>query len=440
MKPSQSSIPSALPQTRFEILTRPLRRFLAIESASGSVLLVCTIAALVIANTSLGPAFHHFWETHFRIGIGPWTLEESLHFLVNDGLMTIFFFVVGLEIKRELVHGELNSLRKASLPVIAALGGMLAPAGCYLALQYGQPGERGWGIPMATDIAFVVGVLLLFGSRVPPGLKIFLLSLAIADDVGAILVIAIAYTGSPNWIALALAFLGFAATFGMNKLGVRSIAVYVIMGLLIWLAVLQSKVHPTLAGVVLGLMTPTAALVGRTSLTLSMQDLLARLQEKSHGEVDAHDLKHLSIAAKESVSPLERLESGLHPWVGFLIMPIFALANAGVEIRVAAISDPIALAVAVGLIVGKPVGIVLFSALAVLLRLGQLPGGVTWFALAGAGCLGGIGFTMSLFIAGLALSPEHLDAGKIGILLGSGISAGLGLLLLHRGLPKMTSA
>lgn len=359
--------------------------------------------ALVLAHSSAAHAVHDFWQTPFVIGIGPYQLNKPLEWWVNDALMALFFFVVGLEIKRELVAGELSSLKKAALPVVGALGGMLVPAGIYFALQRGEPGERGWGIPMATDIAFVVGVLALFGKRVPLGLKIFLLSLAIADDIGAILVIAIAYSGSPDWLALGLAGGGFALTYGFNRLGVRSVGTYVVIGAGIWLAVLKSGIHPTIAGVILGLMTPS------------------------------------TIWGNETVSPLERLESALHPWVGFVIMPVFALANAGVEVKLQAIGDPVAVAVALGLVLGKPIGIVAFSFAAVRLRLAELPSGVNWLAMTGAGCLGGIGFTMSLFVAGLAFEPgQLLDDAKIGILCGSSVSAVLGSVLLVVGLAKKT--
>jgi NhaA family Na+:H+ antiporter len=425
-----------LPKGPIHRLARPIQKFLEVESASGVVLVACTAVALAAANSPWAAGFHDFWETHLRVGVGRFVLDEPLHFWVNDALMALFFFVVGLEIKRELVAGELSTAKKAALPVVAAAGGMLVPAGIYLALQWGEPGERGWGIPMATDIAFVVGVLALFGRRVPFGLKIFLLSLAIADDVGAILVIAAAYSGSPDWAALGLAAAGFGVTYGLNRLGVRTVSVYVIVGAGIWLAVLWSGVHPTIAGVLLGLLTPSSAWVGQTTLREAVADVLMRVSEENDYEAEDADFRRLEFAARESMSPLDRLMHVLHPWVGFVVMPVFALANAGVAIRPAGLTDPIALAVALGLVLGKPVGIVGFSLLAVKLGLAQLPAGATWKALAGAGCLGGIGFTMSLFIAGLALAPEYLDAGKVGILTGSLASAILGSVVLTLGLPR----
>ena len=365
------------------------------------------------------------------------TLSEPLHFWVNDGLMAVFFFVVGLEVKRELVVGELSSVRQAALPVVAAVGGMLVPAGVYLLFQSSGPGARGWGVPMATDIAFVVGLLTLFGRRVPLGLKAFLLSLAIADDIGAILVIAAFYSDQTRLAMLGLAAAGLGLCGLLNRLGVRNVGIYVLVGAGVWLATLKSGVHPTIAGVLLGLMTPTRSFVGPTALRLSMADLLADLQNDGDQPPDLEELQLLAFAARESVSPLERLETALHPWVGFVVMPLFALANAGVEVRLGALTDPIALAVACGLVIGKPVGIVGFSLLAVRFGLAQLPTGVNRTMLVGAGCLGGIGFTMSLFVAGLAFTDAaRLDAAKVGILLGSGVSAVVGGVVLWRSLPR----
>jgi NhaA family Na+:H+ antiporter len=423
--------PNHLPVAPVQRLTRPLAKFLRIESASGIVLLVCTILALVLANSSAADAYHKFWHTPVWLEIGPWKLGGDLgHFLINDVLMTVFFFVVGLEIKRELVAGELRDPRKAALPVVAALGGMLVPAAIYMALQAGRPGFRGWGIPMATDIAFVVGIMALLGKRVPLGLKIMILSLAIADDIGAVVVIAIFYSAGLNWGALVLAALGFGLVYLLNRLGVRAISVYVFVGVGVWLAFLSSGVHPTIAGVLLGLLTPSREWVGREALRLSIADLAAQLEDESGAEPE--ELAVIAFAAKESVSPLERIETGLHPWVGFLIMPLFALANAGVYVEVKELTSPVAIAVALGLFIGKPVGVVLFSFLAVRFGIAKLPQGVNWWVLLGGGCLAGIGFTMSLFVAGLAFdkTPELLAAGKIGTLLGSVCSAMLGTAVL----------
>src|SRR5262245_9518577 len=430
-----------LPTPPIRRITRPLARFLQIESASGIVLLICTVIALALANSPAADAYHKFWHTPVHLEIGGFKLGGELgHFFINDVLMTIFFFVVGLEIKRELVAGELRDPRKAALPVAAALGGMLVPAGIYMALQAGQPGFRGWGVPMATDIAFVVGVMAVLGPRVPFGLKIMLLSLAIADDIGAVIVIAAFYSGGLNSFMLLLAAGGFALVRILNDLGVRSIPIYAIVGVFIWIAMYKSGVHPTVAGVLLGLLTPPREWVGREALRLSLTDLAARLEE-DNGGANHKELELMSFAAKESVSPLERLESVLHPWVGFVIMPLFALANAGVRVELKAIAEPVSLAVAFGLFLGKPIGVLLFSFLAVKLRIAKLPSGVSWVVLLGGGCLAGIGFTMSLFVAGLAFEgqPRLLSDAKIGVLVGSVCSALVGALILVltlRGKPK----
>jgi NhaA family Na+:H+ antiporter len=414
----------------------PIRRFMAIEAASGILLVLCAAVALAIANSPWSDAFSAFWETHLRIGIGRWEIDESLLHWINDGLMTIFFFVIGLEIKREIIDGELNDFRKAVLPLMAALGGMVAPAVLYLFLMIGgeESGRSGWGIPMATDIAFVVGFLALLGRRVPPGLKILLLALAIVDDIGAILVIAVFYSDGISLYALSVAISGIGLTIFSHWIGIRSLGVYLLIGTAIWVAMLHSGVHPTVAGVLLGLLTPAKALLPRVTFLDALSESIGE------GEIDdlPQELKsvgRIKWMATAAVSPLDRLEKALHPWVAFLIMPLFALANAGVAIELRAVSHPIAWSVALGLIVGKPLGIMFLSWLSVAIGLAKLPMGVTWKSLAGAGCLAGIGFTMSLFIASLALDDHLLAAGKIGTLLGSFSSAILGLTLLLIFLP-----
>lgn len=441
--PVSAAAPPALPPRPVEQWMRPFVRFLEVESASGVVLLVCTWAALALANSPWSQAADHFWHTAIRLEIGPWRVEESLLHLINDGLMTIFFFVAGLEIKRELVAGELRDPRKAALPVAAALGGMLAPAAIYWVQQAGQPGARGWGIPMATDIAFVVGFLALLGQRAPLGLKIMLLSLAIADDIGAVVVIAFFYSTDVSLPMLGLGGAGLLMCWLLNRIGVRRISVYVFVGILIWLAFFHSGVHPTVAGVLLGLLTPASAWVGDRTLRNIVHDTLKRLGEERDGQVENHNkpaLLRLTLAAREAVSPLERLEAALHPWVAYGIMPLFALANAGVAVNFASFGQPVGIAAGSGLFLGKPLGILLLSWLTVKLGLARLPQGVNWKAMLGAGSLAGIGFTMSLFVAKLAFnSPAQaplLDAAKVGVLTGSALSAVVGFLLLRRYLPK----
>jgi NhaA family Na+:H+ antiporter len=435
----QSSMLERLPKRPVDRLVRPFVRFLQIESASGMVLLACTAVALFLANSQWAESYDALWHTHLSITIGDWTLDESLAHWVNDALMTIFFFVVGLEIKRELVDGELREPKKAALPVMAALGGMIAPAAIFLGLQYGTEAEAGWGIPMATDIAFVVGFLALLGKRAPLGLKILLLALAIADDIGAVLVIALFYSSDIAILPLAWAAGGFALVYFFNRVGVRTMTVYVITGAAIWLAFFYSGIHPTVAGVMLGLMTPGSAWLGQTALREVIADAIDRLdgvRDRPRAHEHTALAGELKTTVQESVSPLERLETTLHPWVAFVIMSLFALANAGVPIEPSAFGQAVALAVAAGLVLGKPLGIVLFSWLAVRAGWASLPAGIGWPAMIGAGCLGGIGFTMSLFIAALALEGGLLDAAKIGILAGSAVSAILGMALLVLTLPK----
>lgn len=410
-------------------LVAPLVRFFRVEAAGGGALLACTAAALLLANSALAGAFSSFWQTTAGFSWGQHALMEPLLLWINDGLMTLFFFVVGLEIKRELVSGELADPRKALLPVVAAFGGMVVPAAVYLLYLRGQPGGHGWGVPMATDIAFVVGVLTLFGRRVPNGLKILLLTLAIADDIGAVLVIAVAYSTEIHFGALGLAGGGLGLVVLLRWLGARRIPTFAILGLGIWLAFLHSGVHPTVAGVLLGLLTPTQLSPQRRVLLDVVNDLYSRLSGH-HGAPQT---------APDADSPLERLEIALHPWVAFGIMPLFALANAGVAIQAGALGTPVSLAVAAGLVVGKPVGIVLFSLASVRAGLTRLPAGVNWKVMLGAGCLGGIGFTMSLFIAGLAFDGPLRDEAKIGILFGSAISAAAGCLLLMAFLPAQSA-
>jgi len=429
---------SVLPREPIHSIVEPVARFMHVEAAGGVVLLVCTVTALVLANSPVSGAYLGFWKAQLGFRVGSFEMLHSLKHWINDGLMAIFFFVIGLEVKRELVIGELRDIRRAALPIAAALGGMVVPAGIYLLLQGDGPAMRGWGIPMATDIAFVVGCMALLGSRVPPVLRITMLSLAIVDDIGAILVIAIGYTESLSWTALGLGAAGILVIALLERLGVRSLLLYTVLGVLVWLAFHESGVHATIAGVILGLQTPArpyleAGVVG---------NLMARASEVFHGEgfTDlahrADKIRSLAHVARESVAPLDLLEATLHPWVGFVIMPVFALANAGVPLRLADLGHPVAMAVAAGLVIGKPVGILACSWLVVRFVLKRLPEGITWSTLVGGGFLAGIGFTMALFIADLALAPPVLDAAKVGVLSASAIAALIGFAILAVRLPR----
>jgi NhaA family Na+:H+ antiporter len=432
---------STLPETAVRRWMRPVIEFMHVESTSGFLLLAATVIALILANSAWSHQFAAIWETRVRLGFGGFELNKPLILWINDGLMTLFFFVVGLEIKREIVCGELREIRKAALPVVAAIGGMIAPATIYLAVMAGRPGHSGWGIPAATDIAFVVGFLALLGPRVPFGLKIMLLTLAIADDIGAILIIALFYSTDISYQALGYAAGGFALLIFLNRIGVRQVMLYVLVGAGIWLAFLKSGVHPTVAGVLIGLLTPAGAWVGKRKLADVVAAAVPGLHadetnEPRNGDLSAHQLGDLAATVRESISPLERLEHGLHPWVAFAIMPLFALANAGVKVHLADFGSPIALAVVAGLFLGKPLGIVLFSWLGTKLGLTTLPAGVNWKILLGAGYLAGIGFTMSIFISDLALNGEMIEDGKLGTLVGSALSAIVGYTLLRLFLPE----
>ncbi|CAD73301.1 MAG TPA: Na+/H+ antiporter NhaA [Rhodopirellula baltica] len=419
---------------------RPFARFLHIEATSGLVLILCTVVALVAANSSWADSYLAFWHTDLTIAVGDIVFHHSLHHVINDGLMAVFFFVIGLEVKRELAHGSLSDLKQATLPIAAAIGGMIVPATLYLSMQYGQPGVQGWGIPMATDIAFVVGCLAILGSRVPHSLRVLLLSLAIVDDIGAILVIAIGYTESLDGRYLFLAAVAVGAVHFLSRIGVRRFPPYVIVGVLAWIALHESGIHATLIGVILGLMTPATP-------TLVPERFREYLHEKEHEFQPkewsrrlhrAEVVREVQQLTRETVSPLEYLEVTLHPWTAYVIMPVFALANAGVLIEPANLSDSVAIAVVIGLVVGKPLGIALFSWLVIRLGVARLPSGLNWPILMSGSFLAGIGFTMALFIDGLAFGADGLDTAKTGVLVGSAISAIAGMGLLLWTLPKPT--
>jgi NhaA family Na+:H+ antiporter len=421
-----------LPKEPADLFTRPLTRFLRIEAMAGAILLVCTIVALVLSNTAWSTQFLGFWETKAGFSVGGMEFVRSLKHWINDGLMTLFFFVVALELKRELVLGELRDPRRAAFPLAAALGGMVVPAGLFLLLVGDEPGASGWGTVMSTDTAFVIGCLAILGARLPHSLRLFLLSLAIFDDVGAILVVAIAYGGTLNWIALALVALGLAIVAGMARLGFRSIPVYFAMGGLIWLAFDASGVHATLSGVILGLMTPARSWVSDSRLHAIFDRVVAYPPgARWGGNTSARqDLRRAGIAAREALSPIERLEVSLHPWVAFTIMPLFALANAGVPIGATGFVPALATSIFVAFVIGKPIGIVLFSFIAARMRLGIRPSDLPWSLLAAGSLLTGIGFTMALFIAELAFDPGLLNSAKLGILAASVVSAAMGFLAL----------
>jgi NhaA family Na+:H+ antiporter len=421
-----------LPTELVDRLTRPFAQFLRIEAASGAFLLLFTVAALVLSNSPWAPDFFNVWETRVGFEIGSLEFARSLRDWINDGLMTLFFFLVALELKRELVLGELKNPRTAALSIAAALGGMLVPAALYLMLQSGHPGEVGWGTVMATDTAFVIGCLALIGSRVPQSLRVFMLSLAIVDDIGAILVVAIGYSSHIAWGALALGALGVAIVRGMALLGVRNVAIYFLIGILIWLAVDASGIHATIAGVILGLLTPAGRWVSDERLYAILDRVVAypSNEQGSGATKDRNTLQLAEIAARETLSPVERLEIALHSWVGFLIMPLFAFANAGLPIVLSDLRNPVTTAVFVGFVFGKPMGVLSFSWLTLRWGIAVRPPELNWSLLAAGALLAGIGFTMALFIANLAFSESLINAAKLGILSASVVSATAGVALL----------
>lgn len=429
---------------------RPLQRFMDTEASGAIVMLVAAVAALIWANSPWWHAQEALWETELSIHLGGLAhLDLTLVEWINDALMAIFFFVVGLEIKRELVHGELRDPRKAALPAIGALGGMVVPATIYLLFNAGGEGSGGWGIPMATDIAFAVAVVALVGPRIPSAAKVFLLTLAIADDIGAIVVIAVFYTEDLSFGWLGIALLTIVALLAAKRSRVRSMPVYVVLGLFLWFAVHESGVHATLAGVALGLLTPAWSFFDPRRFS---QDALTLVEEAgvemddgmlTHAEYELNQLRleDLSRLVAESQSPLERLEHALQGWVAFLIVPLFAFSNAGVRLTNEALdgiaTDPVVLGVALGLIAGKTVGVFGATLIGDKLGIGQLPESVTYRHVLGLAVTAGIGFTVALFVAGLAFEgdPALTDSAKIGILAGSLVSGILGYTLLRSSPP-----
>jgi NhaA family Na+:H+ antiporter len=430
-----------------ETLIKPFQKFFRTQAMGGILLLGAALAAIIFANSPAREAYQSLWETVLTISIGKVTLSKDLLHWINDGLMAIFFFVVGLEIKRELLVGELATARHALLPISAALGGMVVPAAIYAAFNLGGTGEAGWGIPMATDIAFALGCLALLGRAIPTQLVVFLTALAIVDDLGGILVIALFYTENISFAAL-LAGAGFlVVSFVLNRVGVRSTLPYVLIGIFMWLALLKSGVHATVAGVLLAMTIPSTTLLRHSDFVKTMQKQLNFLTgSKEDSMVCPIELddegKQTIIQALESAchhleAPLQRIQHNLEPWVIYLIVPIFAFANAGVELTLgglgAAMTEPVFAGIALGLIIGKQLGILSFSWVAVRAGFSELPRGVGWGHIYGAGLLAGIGFTMSLFIGTLAFDEAQLlQSTKLAILGASVVSGVLGLLILKR--------
>jgi NhaA family Na+:H+ antiporter len=408
-------------------VARPIQRFLHVEAAGGIVLLVATAVALVWANSPWKAGYEALFHTEIVVRVGSRSLSEDLSHWIDDGLMALFFLVVGLEIKREWVTGELRDRRAAALPALAALGGMVVPALLYVAVTAGGDGVEGWGIPMATDIAFALGVVALLGRRVPAALKVFLLTLAIVDDIGAIVVIAVVYSDSVSlaWLGAAAVTVGAVAL--ARRLRVVHPVVYVALGLGLWLCLYRSGVHATLAGVILGLLAPAVPFQDR----LETEAIVDTLEDRH--ELGAEDVRRVSFLIRTSVPLTDRLIDLLHPWTSYVVIPLFALANAGIDLGAERPADgrPVLVGVVVGLVVGKLVGIAGASWLAVRLGVGRLPQGATWGHMVGVAGVAGIGFTVSLFVTDLAFGEDALavDA-KLGVLAASVLAALLGSALL----------
>ena len=421
-------------------LLSPITRFLRIEAASGLLLLAAALVALVWANSPLAGAYHDLWDAPLAFRLGSLEVDRPLHFWVNDGLMTIFFFVVGLEVRREIHEGELCDLRRAALPLAAAVGGMAVPAVIYAAFNVGGAGGPGWGIPMATDIAFAVGVLTLLGNRIAPALRVLLLALAVIDDIGAILVIAIFYSSGISFAWLGLGALATGAVLVLRALGVRRPVIYLAPGVALWACVYRAGIHPTLAGVVLGLLTPVRSWYGAQGAARSLRRHADALPGASEDELVEH-IESIRRVQSETISPAASLQHLLHPWVAFLIMPLFALANSGVQLGGATFAGDgwrVLVGVVAGLVIGKPIGVFIASRSAIGARLSVRPRDVGDRGLAVVGVVAGIGFTMSLFIAQLAFPPGPLlETAKLAILVASGSAILLGLIGGALTLPRL---
>ncbi len=419
---------SRLPPEPADKLTVPFMRFLRIEAMSGAVLFLSTLIAIAAANSPWASLHEALWSTHVGFLVGSLEVGKSLKDWVNEGAMTLFFFVIALELKRELVLGDLRDPRAAAFPVAAAVGGMTVPAAAFLLIAGDGPGGGAWGVVMSTDTAFVIGCLAILRDRVPTSLRLFLLALAIVDDIGAILVVAFAYGEQLNWIALALAGGGLAIVALVGRLGVRSFPVYFALGGAIWVALDASGLHATMAGVILGLMTPARSWVSDRRLHAILDRVVAQPPGRNWaGDKTARaDLRRAGVATREALSPIEQLETALHPWVGFVVLPLFALANAGIPLAGAGHDQALLAGIATAFVVGKPVGVLVFSLAVVWLGVGVRPPDLPWPLLGAGALLTGIGFTMALFIADLAVDAELANTVKAGILGSSVLSAALG--------------
>lgn len=420
----------------------PVSRFIHLEYTSGIVLLLSVVLAIIWANSPYHDTYHQVWDLHLSVSFDKHVFNQPLHVWINDGLMAIFFFVIGLELKREFMDGELSSMKKASLPMMAALGGMIVPALIYFLMNKGMESEHGWGIPMATDIAFALALLSMAGKHIPSSVKVFLSALAVADDLGAVLVIAFFYSSDLNFLPLGIAAIFLLMMMAGNFLGIRSSAFYLLMGLVVWMGFLLSGVHATIAGVLVAFTIPASTKINELMYAKKLKQLAADFEQeipsnstlttpKQHKTIE--DIKSLSTSAE---TPLQKIEYTLHPWVAFVIMPLFALANSGMVIGsdfFSALLNPVSIGVSSGLIAGKFIGILLFTWLMVKLKIARLPEQANWGHIIGIALLAGVGFTMSLFISNLAFTNDTMiTQAKYGILLASVLAGILGTIALKK--------
>jgi len=422
-------------------ITEPASKFIHQEHTSGIVLFIGVLAAITWVNSPFAHSYHQLWDTKVSLGFGNHALNHPLHLWINDGLMAVFFFVIGLELKREFMAGELSTIKKASLPMVAALGGMIVPALIYFFINKGTASEHGWGIPMATDIAFALALLSIAGKHIPSSVKVFLSALAVADDLGAVLVIAIFYSSHIDFAPLTIGVCLLTILLVGNKLGIRSIIFYLVVGFAVWVAFLLSGVHATIAGVLVAFTIPARTRINEKNYAESLRKLLFAFEEQiPNNSTLTTPEQHLTIEkikkmTTDAETPLQKVEYGLHPWVAFVVMPLFALANAGIVIGAdffSSLLNPVSLGVMIGLVAGKFIGVL--SATWLMVKFGaRLPANSTWKQITGVALLAGVGFTMSLFISGLAFThAQMVDQAKYGILLASLLAGVLGVIVLKK--------
>ncbi|WP_158828510.1 Na+/H+ antiporter NhaA [Mucilaginibacter lacusdianchii] len=421
-------------------LIKPVSKFIQLEYTSGIVLLAGVLVAILWVNSPFAESYHHIWEIKFSLGFNNQMLSHPLHLWINDGLMAVFFFVIGLELKREFLAGELSTVKKAALPMVAALGGMLVPAGIYYLWNHGSDASHGWGIPMATDIAFALALLSIAGKHIPTSVKVFLSALAVADDLGAVLVIAFFYSADIKGEPLMIAGIFLVALIIGNAMGIRHSAFYLLLGFGVWVGFLLSGVHATIAGVLVAFTIPARTQVDENRYSTRLRELTYEFEREipdcsvlttpsQHETIER--IKRLSLAAQ---TPLQKIEYALHPWVAFLIMPLFALANSGVVISsnfFSSLVNPVSMGVFSGLVIGKFTGVLLFTWIMVKTGLADFPHRATWRHIFGVSALAGIGFTMSLFVSALAFNnPDMVEQAKYGILLASLLAGSIGTIIL----------